>query len=139
LQELEQTPGLLATDACHDAVLLGAAASLQATTATSLQLCTINHEQALAVQERAVDVAVDTLDCMHHEGRNPGAVAVLSLLFAIEGIPLVVVRLIRCGCKQAAVLPAKLTFAAAAINLICATYMSMETIHVCTHVFVRLT
>lgn len=139
LQELEQTPGLLATDACHDAVLLGAAASLQATTATSLQLCTINHEQALAVRERAVDVAVDTLDCMHHEGRNPGAVAVLSLLFAIEGIPLVVVRLIRCGCKQAAVLPAKLTFAAAAINLICATYMSMETIHVCTHVFVRLT
>ena len=94
LQDLEQFPGLLATDACYDAVLLGAAASLQDTSAAALQQCPVGKEQALLAQARAVEVAVDTLECMHDEGRRPGAVAVLSLLFAMEGLPLVVVRLL---------------------------------------------
>lgn len=94
LQDLEQFPGLLATDACYDAVLVGAAASLQDTSAAALQQCPAAKEQALLAQERAVEVAVDTLELMHDEGRRPGAVAVLSLLFAMEGLPLVIVRLL---------------------------------------------
>eukprot|EP01043_Picozoa_sp_COSAG02_P025913 COSAG02_NODE_1475_length_12422_cov_20.622170_4_plen_654_part_00 len=96
LHDLEQTPGLLSTDACYDAVLLGAAASLQDSSAAILQQCAAANEKALVAQERAIETAVDTLECMHYEGRRPGAVAVLSLLFAIEGLPLVIVRLLPC-------------------------------------------
>lgn len=92
LQELEQTPGLLCTDACYDAVLLGAAASVMDTSATAMQQCPVSYEEAQRTQNRAVTVAVDTLDCMHHEGRRPGAVAVISLLHALEGVPLDIVR-----------------------------------------------
>eukprot|EP01043_Picozoa_sp_COSAG02_P006165 COSAG02_NODE_173_length_31245_cov_413.548096_20_plen_831_part_00 len=80
LQDLEQTPGMLSTDACHDAVLLGAAASLQDTSAAVLQQCATANEKALAVQERAVEIAVDTLECMHYEGRRPGGPSIANFI-----------------------------------------------------------
>ena len=80
------------TDACHDAMLLAAAASMRATsTAALLPAAGVGADGSSAhTYERAVEVALETLQCMHEEGRRPGALAVLSLLYALEGTPLVV-------------------------------------------------
>jgi hypothetical protein len=85
LQDLEQTPGLLSTDACHDAVLLGAAALLQDTSAAVLQQCATANEKSVVVQERAVEIAVDTLECMHYEGRRPGGPFIASFAPLLTG------------------------------------------------------
>lgn len=107
LQELEEQPGMMPTDACHDAMLHAAAATIRATSTAALLPADDSADgSSVQMHDRAVGVAVETLQCMHDEGRRPGALAVLSLLYALEGTPLVAESSDKAGQQRRSVLEA---------------------------------